>query len=151
MYLQKAHVLRMWSLSFDKYIHLYRPNFCQSIIYQVGPENPVATRADFFLPCLGDKPALCSSQVGSSLPIALLLIPVGLQSAKGACLPSVGHLDWGISGSNPFTRLDGCPPVWTPFTSVSHPKGMGSDLSAFLSFSPHDMCTFLTVWLPVSS
>ena len=95
----KKHVLRVRSLSFDKYIHLYSPNFCQSIIYQVGPENPVATRADFFLACLGNEPALCSSQVDSSLPIALLLLPVGLQPARGAWLPSVGHLDWGIQSA----------------------------------------------------
>ena len=158
MYLQKAHVLRVWSLSFDKYIHLYSPNFCQSIIYLVGPENPVATRADFFPACLGNEPALCSSQVDSSLPIALLLLPVGLQPAKGAWLPSVGHLDWGIQSVVqthllPWMGIHLCefplplcpiPRAWVPIWVLFFPSRLMTSVPFWQSDRPW-------VLLPVSS
>ena len=49
--------------------------------------NPAAARADLSLPCLRGKPAhVCSRQVESRLPIALLLVPAVLQPAKEALL-----------------------------------------------------------------
>ena len=44
---------------------------------------------------LGKSAHACSSRAESGLPTALLLLPVVLQPAKGACLPRRGSQDWG--------------------------------------------------------
>lgn len=59
--------------------------------------------------CLGSKPALSrsSSHVESSLPIALLLVFMALQSAKGVFLLCVGLQDWGIQYVTQTTHSPG--------------------------------------------
>ena len=75
-------------------------------------ENQAATREGLSLAsplCLGSKPALsCScSHVESSLPLALLLVFVALQSAKGVFLPYLGLQDWGIQYVTQTTHSPG--------------------------------------------
>lgn len=75
-------------------------------------ENQAATREGLSLAsplCLGSKPALsCScSHVESSLPLALLLVFVALQSAKGVFLPCLGLQDWGIQYVTQTTHSPG--------------------------------------------
>lgn len=75
-------------------------------------ENQAATREGIniaFPLCLGSKPALSRScsHVESSLPIALLLVFVVLQSAKGVFLPCVGLQDWGTQYVTQTTHSPG--------------------------------------------
>ena len=70
--------------------------------------------------------------------------PSGPLPVNGAHLPHIGPQDY---GTQPVTLTPhspgGCPFMYPPFSSESHPKSTGPDWITFLSFLPNHLCILL--------
>ena len=111
-------------------------------ICQGSHGKPASDRGSFSLPCFRSKQAyVCSSQIESKLPKALLLVPLPIQLAKGTELPSVRPQGWCTQNMASTAHSQGSP-LLSPLPGAQVPT-----LSPLFPSYPILYGSFLQPWL----